>query len=166
MHRTLPSSGDGNSALTIIFDPFAGSVSPSTSRQIPDHRAWLSSSGFGTTGLWQGMKEGACKVVGWLGCSGPLCRLFLGPKATMPMTERVFQSALEYVDPYIQERLDRVPVPPHLLLLPHPFGDDLVDGGFGQSGRDSQPRTVALAVVGKRIGVRCQLANGVEQRIP
>src|SRR3954453_23905713 len=110
-------------------------------------------------------QRGACKVVGWLGCSGPLCLLFLWPKATMPMAERVFQGAIEHVDPYVQELLDRVPVPPHLFLLPHSFGNHLVDGGFGKSGRDSQPRTIPLAVVGERIRVRFEVAKGVEQRI-
>ena len=90
----------------------------------------------------------ACKVVGWSGRSGHIGSLYLRPKASMPMPEGVFQGAVEHMNPYVQELLDRIPVPPHLLLLRHPFGDNLVDGGFGKSGRDSQPSTVALAVVG------------------
>ena len=52
----------------------------------------------------------------------------------VPMTECILPGGIENMNAYVEERLDRVPIPPHLLLLGHSFGSDLVDRRFGESG--------------------------------
>jgi hypothetical protein len=42
----------------------------------------------------------------------------------------LFQSVIENVNSDVEEMLDSVPAPSHLLLLVHPFRDDLVHRGF------------------------------------
>ena len=59
----------------------------------------------------------------------------LRPEALVPMTECIFQGVIENVNADREEGLDSVPAPSHLLLFVHPFRDDLVDRGFGESGR-------------------------------
>jgi hypothetical protein len=43
------------------------------------------------------------------------------------MSKCIFQGAIQHVNAYVEETLDGVPVPSHLLLLHHSLGDDLVD---------------------------------------
>ena len=50
------------------------------------------------------------------------------------MAKCIFQGAVENVNAYFEEELDSAPVPPHLLLLGHSLGDDLVDRRLGKSG--------------------------------
>src|SRR5450631_1858958 len=38
--------------------------------------------------------------------------------------------------------------PPHLLLFDHPFGDQLIDGGFNEPRRDPFLAAIPLAIVG------------------
>jgi hypothetical protein len=70
------------------------------------------------------------------------------------MAEGIFQGAIEDVNPNLKELLDSVAIPSHLLFLGHPFRDNLVDCGFGESGRYSTVITVTLAVIGHRIGIQ------------
>ena len=52
----------------------------------------------------------------------------------MPMAECIFQGVIQDVDANVEEAMDSMPVPSNLLLLNHPFGDNLVDCGLGESG--------------------------------
>jgi hypothetical protein len=52
------------------------------------------------------------------------------------MSKCVFQGAIQHVNANIEETLDSVPVPSHLLLLHHSFGDNLVDCRLDEPGRD------------------------------
>ena len=44
----------------------------------------------------------------------------------MPIAECILQRSIENVDANLDEGLNRMSVPPHLLLLVHAFGDNLV----------------------------------------
>src|SRR5580704_11624041 len=48
------------------------------------------------------------------------------PKSLVPLPECIFQGAVQHVNPDVEETLDSVPVPSHLLLLHHSFADNLV----------------------------------------
>jgi len=64
------------------------------------------------------------------------------PKAFGPITERIFQSAIQHMNANVEEALDDVPVPSHLLLLHDSLGDNLVDGRLDKPGCDPLSRTV------------------------
>ena len=51
----------------------------------------------------------------------------------MPLPECIFQGAVQHVDPDVEETLDSVPVPSHLLLLHLSFGVNLVDQALGRA---------------------------------
>ena len=74
---------------------------------------------------------------GW-GVSGYDSRLGLnfnsGPELSMSITECVFQRSIKNVNLNIGKLLDSVPLPSHLLLLRHSFGNDFVDRRFGEAG--------------------------------
>ena len=72
----------------------------------------------------------------------------------MPMTERLFEGVVENVDANRQKWLDGLAVPSHLLMLDHPLRDDLIHGGFGEGGRNRLAASIALPVIGQRVGVR------------
>lgn len=55
-------------------------------------------------------------------------------KAFVPMTECVFQSAIEHLNGNVEKALNGVPVPSHLLFLHHPFRDNLIDCGLDEPG--------------------------------
>jgi hypothetical protein len=61
------------------------------------------------------------------------------------MTECIFQSVIENVKADVEEMLDSVPASSHLLLLVHPFRDDLVHRRFGESSRYPRSTTKAAA---------------------
>jgi hypothetical protein len=84
----------------------------------------------------------------------------------MPIAECILQRSIENVDANLDEGLNRISVPPHLLLLVHPFADNLVHRGFGESGRYPRSVTVALAVVWYRIRIQFQVSDGFPQAIP
>src|SRR5664279_4303817 len=52
------------------------------------------------------------------------------------MTEGVFERIVQHRCSHVEEGLHRRPVPAHLLLLVHAFGDDLVDRTLHERGRD------------------------------
>ena len=52
------------------------------------------------------------------------------------MTEGVRERIVQHCCTNVEERLHRRPVPAHLLLLVHAFGDDLVDRTLHERGRD------------------------------
>ena len=78
------------------------------------------------------------------------------------MAECVFQRLVENVNADVGELLDCVPVPSHLLLICHPFGDDLVNRRFSEPGRYSGSIPIALAVVWHGIRVRFEIANHIQ----
>src|ERR1017187_7059184 len=80
------------------------------------------------------------------------------------MPEGIFQCGVEHMNANVQERLDGVPVPSHLLLLCHALRDYFVDCRFDKARRDPQPITVTTPVIGHRIRVRFQVANQIEKR--
>jgi hypothetical protein len=61
----------------------------------------------------------------------------------VPVAECIFQGAIENVNASVEEGLNSVPVPPHLLLLDHSFGNDLVDRGLCESGWDRLAQSIA-----------------------
>jgi hypothetical protein len=73
------------------------------------------------------------------------------PESLVPMSKCVFQGAIQHVNTNIEETLDSVPVPSHLLLLHHSFGDNLVGCRLDEPGRDPLYRTVTLSIIGHRI---------------
>ena len=89
----------------------------------------------------------------------------LRPEALTPMTECIFEGVIQNVNAYREEGLDSVPALSHLLLFVYPFRDDLVDRGFGESGRYSRSNTKPIAVVRHRIGIQFQITNRIQQRI-
>src|SRR3984957_14415793 len=67
------------------------------------------------------------------------CDYFLavcGAEAWIATTEGVLERIVQYRCSHVEEGLHRRPVPAHLLLLVHAFGDDLVDRTLHESGRD------------------------------
>jgi hypothetical protein len=76
------------------------------------------------------------------------------PEASVPMAERVFQSPIEYMNVNIQESLDSMPVPSHLLFLDHSFRDDCVDRRLGKPSRDSLTGTIPLTVIRHGVGIQ------------
>jgi hypothetical protein len=76
-----------------------------------------------------------------------------GSKASMPMAKCVFEGSVQDVDANIKEALDGVTIPPHLLLLDHPLGDNFIDRRLGEPGRYSDSHPVAFAVVRHRVRV-------------
>jgi hypothetical protein len=84
----------------------------------------------------------------------------------MPIAECILQRSIENVDANLDEGLNRMSVPPHLLLLVHPFGDNLVHRGFGESGRYPRSATVALTVVWYGIRIQFQVSDRFQQAIP
>ena len=101
--------------------------------------------------------------MGWLSSGSGLEEDFSRPEASVPMPECIFQCAVENMNANVQERLDGVPVPSHLLLLCHAFRNDLVDCRFDKTGRDPQPITIATPVIGHRISIRFQVTNQIEK---
>src|ERR1700677_1933725 len=99
------------------------------------------------------MLRRACKVVGKLCCDRAFAWSWDGSKALMPMAECIFEGSVQYADANVEEALDRVTIPPHLLLLCHALCDDLVDCGLGEPGRYPCSRAIAFAVVRHGIGV-------------
>src|SRR5450631_113924 len=81
------------------------------------------------------------------------------------MTKCIFQSGVENMNANVQESLDCVSAPSHLLLLYHTLGNDLVDGRFNKARRDSQLVAVAISVIRHRISVRFQIANQIQECI-
>ena len=79
------------------------------------------------------------------------------------MTKCIFQSGVENMNANVQESLDFVSAPSHLLLLYHALGNDLVDGRFNKARRDSQLVAVAISVIRHRISVRFQIANQIQE---
>src|SRR5277367_1343409 len=69
------------------------------------------------------------------GCCGCLV-VVRGAEAEIATTEGVFERIVQHGCPHFEERLRRRPVPPHLLLLVHPLGHDLVDRTLDEGGRD------------------------------
>jgi len=68
-----------------------------------------------------------CKVVVWSYGKNHLGLVSDRPEALVPMTECVFQRAVEHMNANVQKPLDGIPVPSHLLLLDHRFRDDFID---------------------------------------
>jgi hypothetical protein len=62
------------------------------------------------------------------------------------MAECIFQGGVENIDADVEERLDGVPVPSHLLLLHHALRKDLVDCRCDEASRDSQPIAVTISL--------------------
>jgi hypothetical protein len=50
-----------------------------------------------------------------------------------PLTECIFQSAIEHMNANVEKALNGVPVPSHLLFLHHPFRDDLIDSRLDEA---------------------------------
>src|SRR5215218_7548170 len=59
-----------------------------------------------------------------------------GAEAGIATTEGVLECTVQHRCPHVEEGLHRRPVPAHLLLLVHAFGDDLVDRTLHERGRD------------------------------
>jgi hypothetical protein len=51
-------------------------------------------------------------------------------ESPVPVAKCIFQSGVENMNANVQESLDGVPTPLHLLLLYHALRNDLVDGRF------------------------------------
>src|ERR1700722_12717536 len=98
----------------------------------------------------------ACKVVGWSRCGRDLERFRDWPETLVPMSKCVFQAAIQHVNANIEETVDSVPGPSHLLLLHYSFRDNLVDCRLDEPGRDPLSRTVTLSIIGHRICVQLQ----------
>jgi hypothetical protein len=64
------------------------------------------------------------------------CSLFAGRKLGWPMTEYIFEDAIQHGGANVEEGLHRHPVPAHLLFLVHSLGDDLVDRTLDERRRD------------------------------
>src|SRR5271163_1306637 len=75
--------------------------------------------------LW-GSLRGKCD------CLVVVCRA----EAGIATTEGVLELIIQHGCSYVEEGLHRRPVPAHLLLLVHAFGDDLVDRTLHERGRD------------------------------
>jgi hypothetical protein len=75
----------------------------------------------------------------------------------MPMAKRVFQGAFEDVNADVQEALNCIFIPTHLLALRHPLGNDFVDRRLDETSGDPHSATITLAIVGH--GIRIQLSR-------
>ena len=54
-------------------------------------------------------------------------------EALVPMTECVFQSAIEPMNANVWKPPDGIPVPSHLLFVDYPFRDDFTERRFDKS---------------------------------
>jgi hypothetical protein len=50
----------------------------------------------------------------------------------MSMAGCIFKGSVQYVEANVEEALDRVTIPPHLLFFGHALRDDLAESGFGE----------------------------------
>jgi hypothetical protein len=72
--------------------------------------------------------------VGRSSCGRDLERFRDWPKNLVPMSKCIFQGSIQRVNANVEETRDGVPVPSHLLILHHSFGDNLVDCRLDQAG--------------------------------
>jgi hypothetical protein len=82
-----------------------------------------------------------------------------GTEAEIAMTEGVFERIVQHGCPDVEERLHRRPVPPHLLLLVHPLGHDLVDRTLDEGGRDRFAASPPGGVVHQRAFVPLEVGQ-------
>src|ERR1700694_3363663 len=82
-----------------------------------------------------------------LGVLGRQRRRLSSAKAWVPAAERTGQITVEHVGPDLQEQMRAARRPSHLLLLDRALGDELIDRGFDEAGRDPFLAPIALAVV-------------------
>src|SRR5215211_2210376 len=80
--------------------------------------------------------ERACNPVGFLRRQCDYFVAVCGAEAGIATTEGVLECTVQHRCPHVEEGLHRRPVPAHLLLLVHAFGDDLVDRTLHERGRD------------------------------
>jgi hypothetical protein len=66
----------------------------------------------------------------------------------MPMAKRFFQGAIEDVNANVQEALDCMFIPTHLLALGHPLGNNLVDRRLNETSGDGNSAAITFAIVG------------------
>lgn len=85
-------------------------------------------------------------------------------KAGVPAAEVVGEVVVEHAGADLKEQVRAARRPPHLLVLHHPFADDLVDGGLGEGTGDGLPGPVTLPVVGDAGGVGPQVAAELADR--
>jgi hypothetical protein len=100
----------------------------------------------------------ACNRVG---CSGGARRgvAFERPKTSVPRPERFLERVVQHGHAHREKRLNGVAVPAHLLPLDHPLRNDLIHRGFGEGGRNRLAGSIAVTVIGLRIGVRVQIGR-------
>ena len=82
----------------------------------------------------------------------------------MPRSEDLFKSIVQDVDSHREKRLNGVPIPAHLLLLDHPFCDDLIHRGLNPSRLNRLLGPVSLAVIWQGVPVRTQILQQIPQR--
>ena len=75
------------------------------------------------------------------------------------MTEGVLERIVQHRCSHVEEGLHRRPVPAHLLLLVHAFGDDLVDRTLHERGRDRFAIPAPGGVVDQRALVSLEIGQ-------
>src|SRR5580692_9144941 len=98
------------------------------------------------------------------------CDYFLavcGAQALIATTEGVLERIVQHRCSHVEEGLHGCPVPAHLLLLVHAFGNDLVDRTLHERGRDRFAIPAPVGVMDQRslvpLEVGQQLADVVFQ---
>jgi len=90
-----------------------------------------------------------------------------GAEAGIAMTEGVLERIVQHRCPHVEEGLHSRPIPTHLLLLVHAFGNDLVDRTLHERGRDRFAIPAPGGVMDQRplvsLEVGQQLADVVSQ---
>ena len=84
---------------------------------------------------------------------------FERPKISVPRPERFRERVVQHRHAHREKRLNGIAVPAHLLSLDHPRRNDLIHRGFGEGGRNRVAASIALTVIGQRIGVRVQIGR-------
>lgn len=75
----------------------------------------------------------------------------------------ILENSVEYLDAYVDEALNRIAIPPHLVLLRHSFRDDLVDCVPGESGGDARSLPMPFAVILDGVRMRLQVSSHTVQ---
>jgi hypothetical protein len=87
--------------------------------------------------------------------------IMCGTKAGVVLSEDALERVVQHGCPDVEERLHRRPVPPHLLLLVHAPGHDLVDRALDKRGRDRLAAPAPGRIMNQRVLVAREVAEQI-----
>src|SRR5271166_6284830 len=99
------------------------------------------------------------KLWGSLRCQCDCLVVVCRTEAGIAMTEGVRESIVQHRCSHVEEGLHRGPVPAHLLLLVHAFGNDLVDRALHERRRDRLTTPAPGGVMHQRSVIPLEVAQ-------